>query len=503
MSLTFERKLPIVLTFIFFVLTTVGVLSYQSTLSVREELNRQKRTREVLVGLDEVLTGSIDTDNAVMGFIITGNESYLAPVSNAQKAIATRMAELDAETAEDKPQDEEFERLKDLVARKSEIVKNLINSRRSTDFDTAILQLPQSSSLAVSNDLRGSIDKLKKRELALLADHEVAIDRSMNRTILILLVSSLAGIAALVLANFIVMLENNRRRKAEVGLIKANEELEGKVEERTRELQAANVTLLVSATEREELLSKEQAARKEAEIANRLRDEFMATVSHELRTPLNSILGWARLLNDGNLEPRQSAKAVRTIIKNSESQNRLIEDLLDVARMISGKLRLDVSPVRVGDFIDQSVETVRPSATSRKVSIDVNIDAATRERVVPGDRVRLEQIVNNLLTNAVKFSKPESRIDVAVNANGKFVEIAVTDRGAGISPEFLPMVFERFRQDRSMIEQSGGLGLGLAIVRNLAELHGGTVSAHSDGEGKGSTFIVKLPLAEETEAAKA
>jgi signal transduction histidine kinase len=171
--------------------------------------------------------------------------------------------------------------------------------------------------------------------------------------------------------------------------------------------------------------------------------------------------------------------------------------------MISGKLRLDVSPVRVGDFIDQSVETVRPSATSRKVSIDVNIDAATRERVVPGDRVRLEQIVNNLLTNAVKFSKPESRIDVAVNANGKFVEIAVTDRGAGISPEFLPMVFERFRQDRSMIEQSGGLGLGLAIVRNLAELHGGTVSAHSDGEGKGSTFIVKLPLAEETEAAKA
>jgi signal transduction histidine kinase len=502
MSLTFERKLPIVLTFIFFVLTTVGVLSYQSTLSVREELSRQKRTRDVLIALDEVLTGSIEIDTAVMGFVVLGNESYLAPMSRADRTISQRITELDALTAADGQQDEEFERLKSLVARKSEITKRLIETRRNTDVYATIPLLPQSVDQAVNTDLRGSIDRLKRRELDLLAEHEVAIDQSMSRTILILLVSSLAGIAALVLANFIVMLENNRRRRAEIDLIKANEELEGKVEERTKELQAANVTLLISATEREELLSKEQAARKEAEIANRLRDEFMATVSHELRTPLNSILGWARLLNDGNLEPRQSAKAVRTIIKNSESQNRLIEDLLDVARMISGKLRLDVSPVRVGDFIDQSVETVRPSARSRKIAIDVNIDPATRERAVPGDRVRLEQIVNNLLANAVKFSKPESHVDVAANANGRFVEIAVTDRGAGISPEFLPMVFERFRQDRSMIEQSGGLGLGLAVVRNLAELHGGTVSAHSDGEGKGSTFVVKLPLAEETEAAK-
>jgi signal transduction histidine kinase len=501
MSLTFERKLPIVLTFIFFILTTVGILSYQSTLSIREELSRQKRTRDVLVDLDEVLADNIQIDTAVMQFIVTGSSSYLDQLTPAQRKINEKMGELDALTAADQEQDVEFDRLKDLVARKTEIVKNLIDTRRGTDFNTAILQLPQSRSQAVSSDLRASIDFLKRRELVLLAQHEEAVDKSMNRTILIMIVSSLAGVAALVLANFIVMLENNRRRKAEISLIKANEELEGKVENRTRALQAANVTLLISATEREELLAKEQAARKDAEIANRLRDEFMATVSHELRTPLNSILGWARLLNEGNLEARQSAKAVRTIIKNSETQNRLIEDLLDVARMISGKLQLDLAPVSVGDFIEHSIETVRPTAAARKIRIDSEIDESVRETFVSGDRVRLEQIVSNLLTNAVKFSKPEDTIKVSATSDDGFVEISVSDTGAGISPEFLPMMFERFRQDRSLIKQSGGLGLGLAIVRNLTELHGGTVSAQSEGEGKGSTFMVRLPVAKAAAAA--
>jgi signal transduction histidine kinase len=494
MSLTFERKLPIVLTFVFFVLTTVGLLSYQSTLSVREELNRQKRTREVLIALDDVLTNNIEIDNAVMGFTITGNETYLDPVTRDQHSIAQKMSDLDSLTAADQEQDIEFDRLQGLVTRKTALVRQQIDTRRGTDFNTATGQLPLSSSQSVGNDLRASIDLLKKRELKLLEEHEAAIDRSMNQTILILIVSSLAGVAALVLANFIVMLENNRRRKAEVGLINANEELEGKVEDRTKELQAANVTLLISATEREELLAKEQAARKDAEIANRLRDEFMATVSHELRTPLNSILGWARLLNEGNLEARQSAKAVRTIIKNSETQNRLIEDLLDVARMISGKLQLDLAPVSVSDFIEHSIETVRPSATDHKIKIDSDIETSVRETVVSGDRVRLEQIVSNLLTNAVKFSKPDNAIKVSATNGDGFVEISVSDTGAGISPEFLPMMFERFRQDRSLIKQSGGLGLGLAIVRNLTELHGGTVRAYSEGEGKGSTFTVRLPV---------
>jgi signal transduction histidine kinase len=498
MSLTFERKLPIVLTFIFFVLTTVGIISYQGTVSIREELSRQERTRRVLESLDNVLTDSVQTDTAVMSFVITGDETYLAEKDAADKRTVAEMTKLDADTAADPEQDIEFDKLQSLVNRHDQVVKNLIELRKRTDFQTAIAQLPLSSSTAVGNQLRQSIDHLKGRELVLLRSHEDATDHNMNRTILILLISSLAGIAALVLANFIVLIENNRRRSAERGLIRANEELEEKVKTRTSELEKANRNLLTSAGEREELLAKEQAARREAEIANRLRDEFMATVSHELRTPLNSILGWARLLNNGNLEPRQSAKAIRTIIKNSESQNRLIEDLLDVARMISGKLQLEVTDVPIKEFIEHSIETARPEAAKRDITISLDLDDSLVGRSIAGDRVRLEQVVGNLLTNALKFSRPENSVEVAAFAEDGFMNIQVTDHGAGINAEFLPLVFERFRQDRSTIKQSGGLGLGLAVVRNLAELHGGSVSAASEGENKGSTFTVRLPIADQS-----
>ena len=494
MFLKFERKLPIVLTFVFFMLTTVGIFSYQSTISLREEQKRQNRTREVLNDLDGVLTNSTVADNAVMDFVVTGDESYLDALKRTDKENADDLAKLDTLTADDPEQDVEFDNLQALAQKKSEINKKLIDLRRQSGFESAITQVSVKSTQSVGNDFRNSIEKIKRREMLLLAKHEDELDSNMDRTILILIVSSLAGVAALVLANYIVLLDNNRRRRAEMALIRANEELEGKVEDRTRELQSVNVALLASASEREELLANEQAARREAEIANRLRDEFMATVSHELRTPLNSILGWARLIKSGNLEPRQSERAVQTIIKNSESQNRLIEDLLDVARMISGKLQLEVDKVPVREFVEHSVETATPEAAKRNIAIHLNF-AGTGDEIVSGDRVRLQQIVGNLITNAVKFSRPDSGVEVSTTCDGKFVEIAVKDHGAGISPEFLPLVFERFRQDRATIKQSGGLGLGLAVVRNLTELHGGSVSAYSDGENKGSTFKVRLPLA--------
>jgi signal transduction histidine kinase len=494
MSFTFERKLPVVLTFVFFMLTTVGIFSYQSTISLREEQQRQERARQVLESLDTVLTNSITTDNAVINFVVTSDASYLDAVGRADQQTAGEFAKLDALTANDSEQDVEFDHLQALAQKKKDINKRLIDLRRGSGFDEAIAELSKSSSQGVGNEFRSSIEHIKDREMQLLAQHEEALDSNMDRTILILIVSSLAGVAALVLANFIVMLENNRRRSAERALIRMNEELEEKVDSRTKELQAVNVTLLTSANEREELLAKEQAARREAEIANRLRDEFMATVSHELRTPLNSILGWARLLKTGQLEPRQSAKAVQTIIKNSESQNRLIEDLLDVARMISGKLQLDLENVPVRDFVDYSVEMVKPEAAKRNINIHVNLENGAGDATVAGDRVRLQQIVGNLITNAVKFSGPDSGVDVTAKQDDGFVEIAVRDHGAGISPEFLPLVFERFRQDSATIKQSGGLGLGLAIVRNLTEMHGGTVRAHSEGENKGATFVVRLPV---------
>lgn len=246
--------------------------------------------------------------------------------------------------------------------------------------------------------------------------------------------------------------------------------------------------------EREQILLSEQAARREAEIANRLRDEFMASVSHELRTPLNSILGWARLLKGGMLDETVSAKAVDTIIKSSETQNRLIEDLLDVARLISGKLELDITRVNVVELISNSIEAVRPILDGKNISLNLEIDDGWRETEIPGDVNRLQQVVWNLLTNAIKFSPEGGKVNIAVSGNGDVVELAISDNGIGISPEFLPFVFERFRQDTSNIEKRSGLGLGLAIVRHLVELHGGSVRAHSDGENKGSVFTVSLPV---------
>ncbi len=245
--------------------------------------------------------------------------------------------------------------------------------------------------------------------------------------------------------------------------------------------------------EREELLKREQAARKEAEIANRMRDEFLATVSHELRAPLNSILGWARLLEKGKLDGATAEKAVTTIIRNAESQNRLIEDLLDVSRIISGKLRLEVITIKPINVVEQALETVRPAAEAKNITLEIKENPDVSH--ISGDPNRLQQVVWNLMSNAIKFTPNDGRVRLEIERVEDFVEIRVKDTGVGIKEEFLPHVFDRFRQaDASSIRKFGGLGLGLAIVRHITEMHGGTVEVFSDGENKGSTFIVRLPL---------
>jgi signal transduction histidine kinase/ActR/RegA family two-component response regulator len=230
-----------------------------------------------------------------------------------------------------------------------------------------------------------------------------------------------------------------------------------------------------------------------AEAANRLKDEFLATVSHELRTPLTAVLGWVHLLRAGNLDEKHSARAVETIERNARSQVQLIDDLLDVSRIITGKLRLDVRPLDPATPVESAVEAVMPAAASKEIRIQKVLD--TNLRSISGDAARLQQVVWNLLSNAIKFTPRGGRVAVRLARAESHVEISVADDGDGIAPEFLPYVFDRFRQaDGTTTRRVGGLGLGLAIVRHLVELHGGTVSAESEGEGKGSTFTVKLPL---------
>jgi PAS domain S-box-containing protein len=251
-----------------------------------------------------------------------------------------------------------------------------------------------------------------------------------------------------------------------------------------------------AAEERKVLLESERQARAEAERTSQMKDEFLATLSHELRTPLSAILGWAQVLRRGSRDQNDLQKGLQTIERNARAQAQLIEDLLDMSRITSGKVLLDMQAVAPASFIDAAIETVRPAADAKNIRIDKQYTADTG--LVAGDPARLQQIVWNLLSNAIKFTPRDGRVGIELARNDANVAITVRDNGVGIRPEFITHVFERFRQaDASMTRRHGGLGLGLAIVKHLIEQHGGTVRAESAGEGKGASFTIELPLAKQ------
>ena len=282
-------------------------------------------------------------------------------------------------------------------------------------------------------------------------------------------------------------------------LARANQDLESRVAERTAELLRSNERLraeveerLRAENEREELLARERVLRGQAEELSRLKDEFLATMSHELRTPLNAIFGWVTLLRTRRLDEATQARALETIERNSRAQKRLIEDLLDVSRIVTGKISLELGDVEPRRVVEGAIATMQPAAQAKEVTITPVLGGVTG--VIRGDAARLQQVVCNLLSNAIKFTAPGGRVDVELTMSGDHVQISVADTGKGIKTEFLPHVFERFRQeDGSISRRHGGLGLGLAIVRHLVDLHSGTVDAQSEGEGCGSRFTVRLP----------
>lgn len=254
--------------------------------------------------------------------------------------------------------------------------------------------------------------------------------------------------------------------------------------------------LITHELEAEEAQRERGVALRSAEAANRAKDMFIATVSHELRTPLNAVLGWVQVLRTGNVPPELEERALEAIERNAAAQARLVEDLVDLSRISSGKVQLGLGPVDLADVVSASVDTVRPQADTAGVRLEAELPSTAT--TVTGDPTRLQQVCWNLLSNAVKFTPPGGEVRVTLARRGAGVELTVADTGCGIAPELLPHVFERFKQEEadSGAGREGGLGLGLAIVRHLVDLHKGSVRAASEGRGCGATFTVSLPAAD-------
>ena len=613
MSLALERKLPLILLLALLMLAAVGFFSYRSTQSLKNAVGWQSHTQDVLIKLNETLISALDVETGGRGFALTGNENFLEPYQKSRQKVFDDLDSLKQLVADNPKQVENFEVLAANINERIAASENFIEIRRTDGLLGAANEISKGKGKAIMDNIRLNIEQMKNEELRLLKLRQDNLQTTLNNNFWMIVFSTIIGTGLLGFANFVVLYEIKKRRVAENGLVEANQDLEKRVEERTAELEKANVNLregelfkrsvidslaahiavldkegkiilvnnawenfaeanagieqlaktsigqnylsvcreensdenlndvvknlqailkgeqhhftveypchspteerwflmqvnalqaseggvVVShynITDRVKAEGNERNARRDAEIATRLRDEFMAVVSHELRTPLNAILGWARIIKSGKVNEEMQSKAVDTIIKNAETQNRLIEDLMDVSRVMSGKLVLEFETVNPEELVTNSVEAVQPSAADKLISLNLDIDENIKEKTISGDPNRLRQVILNLLTNAIKFTPEGGKVDVGLAAENNRIVVKVKDNGAGISQEFLPFVFERFRQDAANIKKSGGLGLGLAIVRHLTELHGGTVSVESEGENKGATFTVKFPV---------
>lgn len=314
-------------------------------------------------------------------------------------------------------------------------------------------------------------------------------------------VLALPSPAQLERANVALQSQVTERLRVEAELKVYQTQLEHLVTERTNELMQTNTTLQEEISERKRieqertrLLAREQAARSEAEQANRIKDEFLAVLSHELRTPMNPILGWSKLLLSNRLDPAKSREAIETIERNAKLQMQLIDDLLDISRILSGKLSLNASPVDLNSSLSAALETLR-LATEAK-SLQIQTTPSSMPIWVVGDDTRLQQVIWNLLSNAIKFTPIGGQIEIHLTQTETHAQIQIKDTGKGIHPDFLPYVFDHFRQeDGAITRKFGGLGLGLAIVRRIVELHGGTIRAESLGDSQGATFTVQIPCA--------
>jgi signal transduction histidine kinase/ActR/RegA family two-component response regulator len=451
----------------------IGFVSYTEMSVLANSSARVQRSYDVLQTLHDLNTALTDTETNQRGFLLTQDTSYLTQYDDSIAQIRLALTELRRLSANEVATGDAVGQLAQLAGAKLNEMQHAIHSIQRGEQQGALEQFANGSGRQIMGDFRRNTQELETDQRQLLDLHRqreyrarLASEGVLVATVLLSLL--FVGAAAVISRRF-----DERRRL-----------LEREVAERKRAEEL-----------REALLTSERAARSEAERATRLKDEFVATMSHELRTPLNAIVGWASILRrDRN--PKTVSQGVEVIERNAKIQARMVEDLLDMSRILSGKLTMELQRTDLSVVIDSAVAGVRPAADARKVRVHTTIQ---RTRPVHGDPGRLQQVLWNLLSNAIKFTPPDGIVTVfarEVERDGLLsVEIGVSDTGQGIDPKFLPFVFDRFRQaDASTTRRHGGLGLGLSIVKSLVEMHRGTVEVQSPGEGQGSTFIVCLPL---------
>ena len=423
-----------------------------------------EHTRAVMFTTSRTLRLVVDQETGIRGYLLTGSPDFLDPYLSGHGEVSSQLAELDNLVRDNSAQAARTLQLRLAIAGwEADATQTVVDARqgegaRARASEVGVLR----ASKAHMDDIRLRADEIVDEERLLLVQRKAALATASH--------ALMFGGAAFVLALAGGIMLLLRRQ---IGAIEAI-------------YQRAIV-------ERQASEDRERHARAQAEAANQAKDEFLATVSHELRTPLSAILGWARLLRSGRMAAEKNTRALEAIERNAVAQAQLIDDLLDVSRIVTGKLRLERDEIDLHKVIGAAIDSVRPAMEARRIRFTAELDPAAAR--VLGDPTRLQQVVWNLLSNAVKFTPGEGRVDLRLRRLDSHVELTVRDDGEGIEPQFLPRVFQRFEQQDSRSSRAhGGLGLGLAISRHLVELHGGTIEASSEGAGRGATFTVKLPL---------
>ncbi len=466
------------------VFITVTLLAFGALQRAETSNESLVRTEQVLVNIEAVVARSVEAETGTRGFLLTGDTQFLAPFDEAERALPRQLDFLAALTADNPNQQQRLELLRTQVASQIQLLRQ---QRMDYEHDRPLRPQRAIEERIMMDRVRSTLSDMRREELR-LRDTRLAEDaRAMRRT-RGLGIAVVALMGALLVWVYVLLERDERRRAASAkALRQANDSLERRVNERTAAWATANAELSA-------VVGREQEARAELETASRLKDEFLMTISHELRTPLNTIHGWVRMLQTGAVPQAQHARALDIIERNTRAQTRIVGDLLDVSRIITGKLQLHVDRVDLAAIVHAGIESIRPAAGAKDIDLEACVEPGPF--TVVGDADRLQQVVWNFLSNALKFTAAGGRVCVTLDRLEGSVRLAVADSGIGIAPEFLPYVFDRFRQgDTGTTRAHGGLGLGLAIARSLVELHGGTVEVDSPGLNQGTTFRVLLPAA--------